>query len=75
MAPNGVVHQIAAEARGWFQKGAVDILVLAGGEVATREFFAPSGPYKMSRFYSSGDLHHIIIIASHNVIVPPSRSL
>ena len=72
IAPNGVVHQLAGEARGWFQKGAMDILILAGGEAAAREFFALSGPYRSSHFYSSGELHRIVIIASQNVIVPHS---
>jgi hypothetical protein len=67
VVPNSVITQVVLEAKSWFSKGAFDILVYHGGAQAAQQFWSAEGPLKSSNFYKSGDLHHIIIFATHSV--------
>ena len=67
IVPNSVITQAVLEAKAWFLKGAFDILVYHGGNEAARQFWSDEGPLKSSNFYKEGNLHHIIIFATHSV--------
>lgn len=67
VVPNSVITQAILKAKSWFGKGAFDILIYHGGAQAAMQFWSAEGPLKSSHFYKSGDLHHIIIFATHSV--------
>ena len=68
VVPNTLIPQWKHSLTCWLKQGSADVLVYAEGKQSRNEFWATNGPYESSLFKKSGELHHMIILASKEVI-------